>query len=500
LSSTTDRSTERGQVLVLFAGALVLLFLIAAVAFDVGSMLLERRTEQNVADAAALAGARYVASAPNFGGTCASASGNPAANASCEVARANNASLADSQIQIDIPPVSGAYRGYPGFVQVRITTTKGSVFGGIIGTASWPVGVNAVAANQQGVTYSFGMLALDTTACKAILISGTGVVNSSANVQSNSDGSAAGCGGIGFSRTGSGTLNVSATDATCRSASAIQDQGAGTMTCAKSPYSFSLPDPLRNVPAPTQPALAPAMKEVVSGALVTNSSNIPKYCPGATGANAPSLTNPQTCTIGLGSGAGLQWVLYPGLYPAGIWAKGGVTLYLTPGIYWIGGGGFQVTNNASLISVNSETDRTAATCTVGSTPPCINGGGIMIYNSQLSNSAAGPISLGGGGATLNLQPYPYTFGSPSVTIPLVIFQDRTVAAAITLNGSDSQAAMVRGVIYAPLGDVTVNGSTSVFTMDQVIANTFKINGSGGTVNVLREDGVDAKISAVGLVE
>jgi hypothetical protein len=124
----------------------------------------------------------------------------------------------------------------------------------------------------------------------------------------------------------------------------------------------------------------------------------------------------------------------------------------------------------------------------------------MIYNSQLSNSAAGPISLGGNGAVLNLQPYAYTFGSPSATIPIVIFQDRTVAAPVTLNGSDSQAAMVRGVIYAPLAGVTVNGSTSVFTMDQVIADTFKINGSGGTVNVLREEGVDAKISAVGLVE
>lgn len=484
----------------LFAGGLVALFLVAALAFDVGSMLLERRTEQNVADAAALAGARYVASASNYSGTCVGASGNASANAACEVARANNASLADSQVQIDIPPFSGAYRGYPGFVQVRINTTKNSIFAGIIGRAAWPVGVNAVAANQQGVTYAIGMLALDPTACKAILISGTGVVNSNANVQSNSDGTASGCGGIGFSRTGSGTLNVTATDATCRSVSGIQDQGAGTMTCAKSPYSFALPDPLRNMPAPAQPDLAAPMKEVVSGALVTNSSNIPKYCPGASGANAPSLTNPQTCTIGLGSGAGLSWVLYPGLYPGGIWAKGGVTLYLTPGIYWIGGGGFQVTNNSSLISVNSETDRTPATCTAGATPPCVNGGGIMIYNSQLSNSAAGPVSLGGGGATLNLQPYAYTFGSPSTTIPLVIFQDRTVSLTVTLNGSDSQAAMVRGIVYAPLALVQVNGSNSVFSMDQVIADMFKINGSGGTVNVLREEGVDAKISAVGLVE
>ena len=34
-------------------------------------------------------------------------------------------------------------------------------------------------------------------------------------------------------------------------------------------------------------------------------------------------------------------------------------------------------------------------------------------------------------------------------------------------------------------------------MDQVIADTFYINGSGGTVNVLRETGVDAEISGAG---
>ena len=50
------------------------------------------------------------------------------------------------------------------------------------------------------------------------------------------------------------------------------------------------------------------------------------------------------------------------------------------------------------------------------------------------------------------------------------------------------------------GQVKVNGANSVFTLDQIIADTFLINGSGGTVNVLRETGVDAVICAVGLVE
>ena len=53
------------------------------------------------------------------------------------------------------------------------------------------------------------------------------------------------------------------------------------------------------------------------------------------------------------------------------------------------------------------------------------------------------------------------------------------------------------IVATPL---VIGGASSVFTMDQVIAYTFVINGSGGTVNVLRETGVDAVISGAGLVE
>jgi Putative Flp pilus-assembly TadE/G-like len=503
LSSTTERRSERGQIIVLFAGGLVVLFLIAAMAFDIGMLVLERRDQQNAADAAALAGARYVQTSPNFSGTCATAAGNAAATAACEVALANDFdnAAASEAVTVNIPPVDGDYAGFPAFVQVDISASRSPIFAGVMGQGDWPVAVMAVAANQPGVTYSFGMLALDPDACKAIHISGSGTVNSAGNVQSNSDGT--GCGDdsfIGFSRTGNGVLNVTAPDAVCRSVGDIQDQGNGSMTCTPSTFSFALPDPLAGLTAPTKPTtLAPAMKEVVGTTLVATPTNIPRNCPGATGTNAPSEANPQTCVLGSGSGqANRKWILSPGLYPGGLDMKGGITAYLLPGIYWIGGGGWTTSNNASVISVESETDRNKAVCTIGATPPCTGGGGVLIYNSKLPAKAAGPISLGGGGATLSLQPYQYPFGT--TTIDLVVFQDRTVTATVTLNGSSSQAAEVRGIVYVPAGEVMVNGSNSVFTMDQVIANTFKINGSGGTVNVLRDTGVDAEISAVGLVE
>jgi len=484
------------------------MFLVAALAFDVGMTLLERRDQQNAADAAALAGARFVIGAPSYSGTCAAGGANPAVAAACEIALANDFddAAADENVFVNIPAKDGPYRGFPGFVEVRIESTRSAIFAGVIGRSSWSVGARAVAANQQGVTYSFGMLALSPDECKAIHISGSGVVNAASNVQSNSTG--AGCGdgsNISLSRTGGGVLNVTAPDAVCRSVGEIQNQGSGTMTCTPAEYSFALPDPLRDLPAPVQPALAPAMKEVNSSGsvVVPLATKIPDYCPGATGSKRPSESTPRLCRIGQGGGSerGRQWILSPGLYPGGLELTNDVTAFLLPGIYWIGGGGFKTAGDADVISVNTETDRAKAVCTLGAKPPCVGGGGILLYNSKLPNAVAGPIDIGGGGATLSLQPYDYPFGT--TTIDLVIFQDRTVSLTgddVTLNGSGAQAAEVRGIVYVPLGDVKVNGSASVFSMDQIIANTFKINGSGGTVNVLRETGVDADISAVGLVD
>ena len=117
----------------------------------------------------------------------------------------------------------------------------------------------AVATNAQNMTFPFSMLALNPTECKAIAVSGGGVVEAHANIQSNSSG--ADCDGdpIGFSRTGGSTINVIAPDATCRAVGEVKDEGAaGSMTCTKAGNSFALPDPLRNLAAPTMPGWPPA--------------------------------------------------------------------------------------------------------------------------------------------------------------------------------------------------------------------------------------------------
>jgi hypothetical protein len=487
LSSTTSRSRsgrsrERGQVLVLFAGAIVALMIIAAAAFDIGMMLVERRDEQNAADAAALAGARYVLTDPV-----------KAEAVARKIALINGFDDADPDevVTVHIPAVSGRYAGFPGFIEVDIQGTRASIFGGIIGRSQWPVGVMAVATNRQDLTFPFSMMALNPTMCKAIQVAGSGLIQAFANIQSNSNGSGCGSPPISFSRTGGSTIDVIADDATCRAVGIIQDQGSGPpMSCDKVENSFALPDPLRNLPAPTKPPLAAAMVPI------GHTKAPPDYCPGAAAPKIPSETQPAVCDVG-GNGTSyrdLSWLLSPGLYPHGIAVTNGATAYLLPGIYWIGGGGLDVKGGASIFTVATATD---------ATPLVANatwGGGVMFYNSKLPTIPGDAWTLEGSGATMKIKALHAPVGDPTeIYNDIVIFQDRTVTTGVTLNGSASQTE-VEGMIYVPKGGVTLNGNGGTLIVDQIIADNFTINGGGGTLEVLARTGFDSIISAAGLVD
>ena len=80
-----------------------------------------------------------------------------------------------------------------------------------------------------------------------------------------------------------------------------------------------------------------------------------------------------------------------------------------------------------------------------------------------------------------------------------IYQDRTLTTDVFLNGSTADGE-VSGIIYAPGAHVQINGSDSNFVVDQIIADTFKIDGSGGRIEIKRRTSVDAVIVAAGLVD
>ena len=119
---------ERGQVLILTAAAMVVLLGVGALVVDLGMSWMLRRQEQNAADPAAIAAARWLVD-PVTG----VASSNPAGMRAdaCKYAQANGFFIGDSgcatalvggQLQVHSPPVSGPYSGQSGKVILDWTT------------------------------------------------------------------------------------------------------------------------------------------------------------------------------------------------------------------------------------------------------------------------------------------------------------------------------------------------------------------------------------------
>jgi hypothetical protein len=143
------------------------------------------------------------------------------------------------------------------------------------------------------------------------------------------------------------------------------------------------------------------------------------------------------------------------------------------------------------------------------------GRGIMLYNTEAyefsAQCAAGtlsaadalvrciqPIDLAGADATVDL--YPMASGTYQ---GISIYQDRNLNIPgddIIINGSSS-STQVRGTIYAPEGDVRVNGNGGTVIVDQVIALTFTVNGAPGSIiQVLFDLDFVHTFTAAGLVE
>jgi hypothetical protein len=472
LSSTTDPGRERGQVLVIFALILVTLMIFAALAFDTGMMLVERRDQQDAADAAALAGARYLPGDPDT-----------AEAAAISIAKANGFEdgVDNATVDVNIPSPFNK-------IEVLIDADRGSIFGGIIGRTEWEIASRAVAINQDGVAGPFAMLALEPEDCDAMLVTGNGNVVSAGNIQVNSS-----CDTGALHRGGGGSITVTAEDAACNVVGDINDPG-NKMICEKNEGAIGIPDPLSGL-APPDTQGKPGAPEWLGGPI----KPIPPGCPD--GGSDATFSDPQACQF-TSSYAGTTWRLFPGDYPGGIKLQAG-TFYLEPGIYYIAGGGFELSGNGSV-----------ATSTDGGTALDF---GLMIYNTEDSDysdeCAAGtatrpadmciqPIKLNGSSASVNF----YPLDSGTNWDGIVIFSDRNLDAPgddLQVNGSSDGTAdmQIRGTIYLPAGQVLINGNEGTVTVDQVIADTFKINGSTGSqIDVLYDTDFIFKITAQGLIE
>jgi hypothetical protein len=471
LSSTTDasapnpptanRASDGGQVLVIFALGLLAIVLVAALAFDTGAVLLERTTQRNAADAAALAGARFLP-----GDTV-------RARAAAEaIATANGFTHGVGSTVVDIRFTNGNR-----YIEVQIGTTRESIFAGVIGLTGWDVATRAVATNQQGVRGPFALLALEEEACGALEIEGRGELISNGDIQVNSS-----CEPDAFHLAGQGEV-ITAPHVACNVVGEYQASGASSNNCPVTEGTASVPDPYLGLSPPPIPMsdddppvivypTPPPTEESATGMA------IPDGCPGSA---APATHDaPATCHFP-GSYSGSTWRIYPGYYPGGINLEAG-TFYLEPGIYWIGGGGFRLAGGSASVTSVAENGTTLDV-------------GIMIYNSTNPNMAAGQVILQGGDAGVNL--WPLSMGT--AWDGFVVFQDRSVTLDLEIVGASSSMD-VRGVIYAPAARVLVQANGGMVTTDSIIANTFRMAGNAGNLTVAFGDDFLPPLTAAGLVE
>jgi len=495
LSSTTDRRRgEGGQILVLFAGAIVLILAVAALVFDVGQNLLDRRTEQNVSDAAALAGAQYAQGAASFHGFCAAApGGNQAVQAACQIAAESGYvdGTNGRHVRVDLPPIfPSPFAGIPSHIQVTISSARPSFFAGVLGMANQNVGAMGVAKTGGDVPLPYSLLALDPHGCGTNKINGAPgtIVSTNGTVHVDSD-----CPTDAVLLAGNGVLSAPQ----CDVVGAIQTSGGATNSCASAPAGVLVSgDPLRNLPPPPKPALPSPVQPLdalgnpcVSG--VGTCGTIPNGCPGS--ASPATEAAPQLCAFSSNGQKNKAFRIFPGLYPGGLETTRGI-VYMSPGIYWIGGGGVSIKSTGGadgrLISKASGDN-------LGINPT----GGVLIYNTWNPTTLTGyaPITLNGGaGANLSLRPIQDTLYKG-----MVIFVDRVAnpvgTTAIDLNGAGS-VLNVTGTMYSATGQVIFNGSATDVISAQVICYNFQVNGSGASFTINYQPADLFHLTGIGLVQ
>lgn len=126
--STTPRGRSDGQILVLFALAIVAMIALVGLVIDGGSTFAQRRGQQNAADLAALAGADALIN------------GLDATTAAERVTKANGYEKGKNDVAVTVTVVASA-----GTVKVDIGAPHKNYFAGIVGLPTWQVGVTATA-------------------------------------------------------------------------------------------------------------------------------------------------------------------------------------------------------------------------------------------------------------------------------------------------------------------------------------------------------------------
>ena len=466
---------SRGQALIIVAFSMVVLLGIGALVIDLGMSWMLRRHEQNAADPASLAAARYIEDGDY----------TAMRTAACFYVQQNGffeddpgcadaLDPANRNLEVMWPPSgphAGPFGGRTEMVLVVVRTTHPSFFGRIFGDDHAEVATGAVAARETVSANSNSLVALDPDSCAAGKIHGNGditiepVVNpdtgdpySGGYVHINSDCSsgafddACGPGSGAFHHGGNAGAELTAPHiyihGTCQVSGGMVD----------SPLTEGAPqigDPLAGLRGPRQ-------EEYPAG-----------HCPRKQGTmivyDEMQPDDPDGCQFNVN---GMTATLTPGVYYGGWDFKGNdVTLKLEPGVYIIAGGGIKVSGSATVSSIGSD--------------PTTDPARVLLFNTDNTEDSActpdqarcvqGPINLSGQ-ASLKI------WGLDSGPWKgLLLWQDgagSNPAAPISMVGQGDMN--IAGTISAPQAHVKRegNGSSTAVLAVQVISWTWDVGGNG----------------------
>lgn len=502
---SASSSRDRGQILIVVAGGLVVLMAIAAIAIDLGFSWMLRRQEQNAADPAAIAAARHLKD------TSGNASWNPTAAQAdaCFYAKQNGFFLSDDDmcqaavnaqnLVVRTPPSSGPYAGQPGHVQVTIRGTHPAFFGRIFGATDITVTTTATAANTAGNANSASLVALQDVcsggAAGQIVGGGTVRIYPAPGVPAGSGGGvhvnspcgtstddvcANGSGSAGLAISGRLEATSAAVVGTCTVPGS--DPGDGlycTTAICPDEGAIKLGDPLLYL---QEPAFGPG-------------GGFPDAtCPDGT-ASTPASTSGCVLKNGLSScpdvaGVGVC-VLDPGVYYGGWDIKSNVKVFLNPGMYILAGGGIKLSGSSSIEAVDDGTGQPSRV-TIFSTdgPGCPSIGAQCQGDITFTANQAFKVRATPGSDPTKFNPTCSTIMPGYNLCPwagLLLWQDGTASnptKPVKLGGQAS--TVLSGTIYAPQADVYVNGGTSTTGCSgsataaclsiQIISWTWKVDG------------------------
>ncbi len=517
---------SRGQILVIVAVGMIVLIGIAALVIDLGFSWMLRRQEQNAADPAALAAARFI-SEPDPVTRLQTYDANSGWDAACRYARMNgffSPSNVDcdpetdgTSMTVNWPPqgtVSDYWHGDRGHVQVIITARHDSFFGRIFGQSQATVSTGAVAARQRGNTNSHSLIALKPEGCGTAILHGTSTISLYPAPGYTGDG--------GYVQVNSSCGSNSAND-DCHGSDdgALRFDGGAILTAPKVNVHGGCNGPIAQPACPTPPGMCSPLTGPLDEAAIQIGDPLsglvfPSWDTSLSGARCGQTGAATTSAGAQGCGQGggrIPWAaspdaacpgmpashdcieLDPGIYYGG-WDIGSrVQVTLKPGIYVIAGGGITIGSTGSLNSLggasipapiliyNTDNPIYKASCPSGPARRC---------QQNLDLTAQADLKLAGLRADHPCPPVTITGGCPFGGMLIWHDGDGTRAAdgascatKACIDISGGGVLDISGTIYAPTAHVNLTGNVDTNCSSptqtaavQMISWTWDIGGTG----------------------